>query len=240
MKKIYLILAIFIFIFNSFCCFCKPVYAYTQPEYRRVIDKTTPFYKSTIDQSPLFYLPYTYYVKVLGQVNDFCHVEIHGDDGYVAIDGYVPTNYLFIDGLEVLSPYLAINISTINTTVLYADSALSLASQYVFAERTLFYFGEYSSTQGKIFYVSYNNKLGYVKECDIFPFTITEHPNELTFLTPPEEEINTPKTQENLFDLKSIIIVCLTFAGIIALFIAFSNKSKHNKNPNYYEENDYE
>lgn len=240
MKKISFSVAIFIFILNSVCFYTKPTHAFAQSEYRRVIDSTTPFYTSIYDQNPIFFLPYTYYVKVIEQVNTFTHIEIHGNNGKAALDGYVPSDLLFDDGLEVLSPYLNMTISTINTTILYSDTSLTQAMQYIFSERNLNYYGEYISPQGKIFYVSYNNKLGYVKEEDILPFTINNHPNELTFIIPPQEDVKEQTPKESLFELKTIIIVCLFFAGIIALFIAFSNKSKHQKASNYYEENDYE
>ena len=64
-----------------------PALSYT--EYRRVIDDETGFYSSVMDANPLFYLPYTYYVKVLGEAGEFTHVEIHGEGGRAALDGYV-------------------------------------------------------------------------------------------------------------------------------------------------------
>ena len=126
--------------------------------------------------------------------------------------------------------------------MLYADATLSSPLQYIFAERSLLYFGERQSLSGKLFYVAYNNKLGYVKESDIMPFIINNHPNKLTFITEstPEENQTSSQSQNDFFNLKTIIIVCLLLAGIIALFIALSNKNTYTKRTNYYEENDYE
>ena len=128
----------------------------------------------------------------------------------------------------------------LNTTLLYLDANLSTPSQYLFAERELTYYGEFVGEQGKVFYVAYNNRLGYVKQSDVYPFTIENHPNELTFL-PKEENKETIKnsTKNDFFSIKYIIIACLIFAGIFALFVALNNKSKKQAF-SYYEDNDYE
>ena len=192
MKKLCSFFAIILFISVSFGYFISPERVFAQSEYRRVINDTTPFYKSALDESPLFYLPYTYYVKVLSQNDNFCHVEINGENGQTGIDGFVPTEQLFYDGQEVLTPYLNLSITTVGTTVLYLDATLSSPLQYIFAERSLLYFGERQSLSGKIFYVAYNNKLGYVKESDVYPFIINDHPHKLTFITQTEpDEIKT-------------------------------------------------
>ena len=239
MKKLYFLIPIILCVMQNFCL-VNVAHAYTRQDYKRVINANTPFYSNVLDQTPLFYLPYTYYVKILNEINDFSHVEICGDNGQVAIDGFVPTEMLFFDGQQVLYPYLNFKVKTIDTTLLYLDAELSTPTQYIFAERELTYYGEFLSGQGKVFYVSYNNRLGYVKETDIYPFTIENHPNELTFLPKeePMEESAMPNNQD-FFSIKYIIIACLLFAGLFALFIALNNKNKRQKF-NYYEENDYE
>lgn len=75
--------------------------AETGYSYMRVITEDTPFFASPSDSSPLFYLPYTYYVKVIGKSGSFTRVEINGTGYTAALDGYVPTDMLFFDGLEV-------------------------------------------------------------------------------------------------------------------------------------------
>ena len=217
-----------------------PIKAQASYEYKRVIDHTTPFFTNVLNEKPLFYLPYTYYVKVLNEVGEFSHVEICGD-GQIALDGFVPTNLLYLDGLQVIYPYLNLKVKSLNTTILYADAHLTEPIQYLFAERELTYYGEYFGEQGKVYYLSYNNKLGYVKQTDIYPFSIQNHPNELTFLPDekaPEKPIATA-TKNDFFSLKFVILACLLFAGLFALFIALNNKSKK-QYYNYYEENDYE
>lgn len=241
MKKIYSLIALIIILACNFFNYFNIINVYATSNYMRVINNETPFYQTPEDTKPLFYLPYTYYVKVLGQTDQFTHVEIHGNDGVLALDGYVPSHLLFADGLSVDKPYLSLDLITIQTAVLYSDQSLNTPSQYVFADRKLTYYGVLNTDNGNIYYVGYNNRLGYVKESDILPFTISNHPNELTFIvepTPPESDVEM-ENNNDFFALKTIIIVCLLFAGIIALFIALGKKNPAQK-PIYYEENDYE
>ena len=88
----------------------KQAYANAKTEYLRVIDNDTPFYKNIDDTDALFYLPFSYYVKIIGHSDDYYHVEIHGDNGHVAIDGYVPSDRLINDNLTVISPFLKLTI----------------------------------------------------------------------------------------------------------------------------------
>lgn len=241
MKKFYLSLVIIISLIIFIPTNNKTTYADIQTEYRRVLDDTTPFYKNVYDKEPLFFLPFSYYVKIIGHSGEYYHVEIHGDNGQVAIDGYVPSKMLFEDNLPVISPYLKLTITTAYTAVLFADQGLLNPIQYIFSERTLYYYGEIISEQGKLFYVGYNNKLGYVKESDVYPFIIQNHPNDLPFSSPDSATQDLTATADNdFFGLKSIIIACLIFAGAIALFITLKNSHDKQKNLNYYEENDYE
>jgi len=242
MKKLYISLAIAISLIMFIPTYSKPVHANTQTEYLRVIDKTTPFYKNIYDKEPLFFLPFSYYVKIIGHLGDYYHIEINGDNGQMAIDGYAPAEMLFRDNLPVVSPYLELSITTVSTAVLYSDQALLNPIQYIFAERTLNYYGEIVSEQGTLFYVGYNNRLGYVKESDVYPFIIQNHPNDLpsSSADSPNKEPSSNPSQTGVFGLRTIIIVCLIFAGVIALFIALKGSKNHQKSFNYYEENDYE
>ena len=220
-------------------------YADESGEYLRIITDDTPFYADKTADTPLFYLPYTYYVRVLSRGELFSHVE-YGSGG-AAIDGFVPTDKLFYDGLTVEKPFPDVKTLTANTAVLYKTAALSNTVQFVFEGRELYLYGKNFSPQGKIlYYVGYNDKLGYVKEEDVLPFTVANHPNELTFLPPdpePEPEPEQPKEEtpsDSVFNLRIAIFAVLGLAGVIALILALNKKPKTSPAASYYDENDYE
>ncbi len=224
------------------------IHAHAKVEYRRIITDDTPFYSDVSGTNLLFYLPYTYYVKIIETGELYTHVECYGTGNSVALDGYVPTNSLFNDGLTIIDPYLDKSVTTVTTAVLYLDKNLSTPLQYVFATRTLKYYGQFTAQDGSIiFYVEYNNKLGYVEESVILPFEIDLHPNELTFLQPelpPDGNLSTeqptPSQPEGITTLRIIVIASLILAGLVALFIALKNKPKKKLNSGYYDENEYE
>lgn len=240
----------FLFLPLILACFyvCFSPYAYpvnAQDEYLRVITEDTPFYQNLSDDSPLFFLPYTYYVKALGVENDFTYVEVYGQGGVAAIDGFVPTDMLFSDGLSVENPFVILTLTTQSTAVLYADSNLTVPVQYLFANRQLNYYGKLGSENEIVYFVGYNDKLGYVKEDAVFPFSIPNHPNELTFIvpetpqTPPVENLPQSTNDEYLI-LKICIIACLIFAGVVALFFAIKFRANKSVATSFYDENDYE
>lgn len=220
--------------------------------YMRVITADTPFYSNANGSNLLFYLPYTYYVKILSRDTVMTRVEVYGGET-AAIDGYAPTSMLFKDGLEVKNPYVNLEITTSATCVLYADKAMTTVLQYVFPSRGLRYYGALPAADGSnLFFVSYNGRLGYVRESEITPFVIPDHPNEATFLIP-EPEPEQPTTQPNdeqktdgekpdktADDLRIIIIFCLLLAGLIALFVALKSKPQNKKPADYYDENYFE
>lgn len=217
-------------------------------EYLRVINENTPFFSDKTTDTPLFYLPYTYYVRVLERGDVYTHVEyaVKGS----AIDGYVPTEKLFDDGLTVSKPFPSVIVTTAETAVLYKDNALTSPLQYVFEGRSLYYYGKYVSLQGKtIYYVNYNDRLGYIKEESLVPFSIPTHPNELTFLSTNETEADAVATEEtkananeseSTFNIRIAILIVLGLAGIIALVVALGKRPKPSPAASYYDENDFE
>ena len=221
--------------------------ANAESSYLRVITEDTPFYQNVSDAEPLFFLPYTYYVKVIESGTNYTRVECKANSDAPAIDGFVPTDMLFSDQLTVVEPYLNLSVKTATTALLFEDSALSTPLQYVFSEREMNYYGKYVNQSGYIvYYVSYNNRLGYVKESDIYPFSYPNHPNELTFIkpeTPPSTEqtpANPSTASDGTLSIKIIIIASLIFAGVIALIFAIKNRPSRSSAVTFYDENDYE
>ncbi len=222
------------------------LYELGNSEYRRIITEQTPFYLDSEGKQFLFYLPYTYYVKILNMQGDYIHIECYGTGSTVALDGYTPKDMLYYDGLTVINPYPEKVIKTANSTVLYQDINLTESIQYVFQDRELTYYGKAKSTDGNLlFCVCYNNKIGYVKEIDILPFTLENHPNELTFLNNEENKPQIPiepkpSTNKTYTNLKTAIVACLLFAGITAIIVVSNKKTEQRIPTNYYDENDFE
>ena len=215
--------------------------AHADGEFLRVITENTPLYEDKVKSKLLFYLPYTYYVKVLSVEGDVAHIEYAGEFA-PAIDGYADYSALFSDGLTVENPYPALTLKTCKTATFYSDLNLTESTRYIFPERTLYYYGFIRLKDAYIYCVSYGGGLGYVKEDCLYPFTLNDHPNELTFLKAEETSKEIPEEEkesanDNSFILRIIVIGCLILAGLIAAFAV--KKPKKPDALSYYDENDF-
>lgn len=248
MKRVIVLVSVLFFLNICFLDTSRKANADEPNFYMRVIDENTAIYKDKYCEDLLFYLPYTYYVKILSFNELSVFVEIFVNNSTPSIDGYVKKDLLFNDYTSPDKPYVDLTLTTVSIAVLYSDLSLSNEICYIFENRNLTFYGRaFDQNNNYYYFVSYNNKLGYVKESVIMPFVIENHPNELTFLPPeipeeipPEDNLKPENNVDSLFTLKVIIIVCLVFAVIIGFFLALRKKPSDSFNQNYFDENDYE
>lgn len=239
-KKTKRAIALALLILTAFPPYSVPARADGGDAFLRVIDETTPFYSDAETKDFLFYLPYTYYVRVLSENDGIAHAEIGGNG--IKLDGFVPIDALFDDGLSVENPYPEITVTTVKNAVLYDDLKLSTPVMYVFQSRNLKYFGAVTGGDEVVYFVSYNDHLGYVKESDVSPFTVPFHPNPLTFIKEDPPPINVDpeeRTSDVITVLRVLIIGSLLLAGVIGLTVSLNKKNKPRK-PYYYDENETE
>ena len=235
-----------IYFLMSFFCFSvfftNPIPVYAQEiEYKRVVNEKTPFFIDEKGESTLFFLPKSYYVKVLSSNEDFLHVECFGSGGTPMIDGYVEKNSVIDCNSAVVSPFLSLQIKTANSCVLYQDSSLTQNLQFLFKDRELFYYGNAISANGQnLFLVYYNGKIGYVKESDVYPFSVPSHPEPLNVQnstnSSTQTEVLNASPQQQLNGLKTAVIVCLFLAGIIALCMVLKKKDKSSSSLTYLDD----
>lgn len=217
-------------------------------EYLRIISENTRFFSDQSRLDLICNLPYTYYVKVLEDFGDFCHVECYGNLDAPAIDGYVDKSDLFSDDLDKTNPYLYKVIKTSTTAPFYTSIDDLKPSSYIFKDREMTYYGFLEKNNGTIYYfVNYNGKPGYVSEEFIIPFTIENHQNELTFIVKEEmplpqtptpsdknDQTETPiMTEQNV--LRMVVILLIIIAGFIAV-IASKNPKKRDKIESFDED----
>ena len=175
------------------------------------------FYSDASTDAFLFYLPESYYLKVLSKGANFTHVECFGNQNAPLLDGYVLSDSVRFLTEDISEPYLDFSIQTATDTNIYGDSDFSSVVMHVFKNRSLTYYGNaYDKTGGYIYYVSYNNRFGYVSEKDVMPFTLPVHSGYVlpTDKTEPDTSV-TSKTQENI---PLVIIIIMSFACLVIMF----------------------
>ncbi len=242
MKKILIFTILISVVIHTFPI--RQAYADTN-KYLRITDETAGFYSNQSMTDFICCLPYTYYVKILEDLGDVCHVQCYDGTGAPALDGYMNKSDLFSDDLDKSSPYCVKKIKTSTTTPFYTSLNSNEPTMHIFKDRELNYYGFVLNPNGSIYYfVNYNGKAGYVNEEFITPFTINNHPNPLSFIIPeveqetPTPEENVPKkedteimTEQNI--IRMVVILLIIIAGFIAVFI-----SRNPKKRNYTEYTD--
>lgn len=228
MKLLCLLLSVFaLFNFNV-----TSVYA-TAEVYSQCKTDNVKFYKDSTIESFMFFLPKSYYVKVLNEGATFTHVECYGQNVLAPyIDGYILTADLQIVDNVPENPYLNFSIQTANSTNLYTDANFTSVVCHVFENRSLIYYGHaYDKTGNYIYYVFYNNRYGYVLESDIIPFTVPLH---ATFVS---DEIPVTNTETNVVstdkNVSVTLIICFCLSGLI--IFASLIKPKQDRGANYEE-----
>ena len=219
----------------------KTSYATTNV-YARVLSETVGFYAHQGDQTPTFYLPYTYYVEILSQGEPYSHVRVYSNTANtVAMDGFVYTESLTFDGKTPDNPFLSLTVTTAKMTPLYSTEEKTDIVYNIFKDRALTYYGYTLSSNGeRMYFVSYGGYFGYVSEGTINEFNFVLHPNPLpTQETPNEDQTETPEIKPDNATLKTLIIISLVLATLITITVIFKPTEKR-KHQNYYDENDYE
>ena len=205
--------------------------------YGRVIENDVGFYKDANCTSLLFYLPYTYYVKIAEKGPAESRAELFsGDYSTPAIDGFVHTDDLYYADEYPETPYCEMTLRTAVACGFYADSGAKDLIRHIFENRTLKYYGyAYDGDGNYVYFVDYNGELGYVKEESLVPFEFTPHPNPLPKPAEPEPpEDEKPAGNGASAGLKIAVIVAIVLA--VAVIIAFSVRPARHKYGDDYDE----
>lgn len=221
-----------------------PRKTYAAAKYGRAITENVGFYKNPDATGLLFYLPYTYYVRITEEGAAVSRAELFYAGGATpVIDGYVYTDTLYYESAEPVSPFYELTLTTASTAPFYADSACVNVLRYIFENRKLSCYGSVPGTGGVMYFVEYNGQLGYVKEENVMPFTFTKHPTplpepEIPDDPVPEEPAKTGKSGLSK-GLKIAVIVAVSLAALTILAYALKPEKKH-KEAAFYDDNDYD
>lgn len=197
--------------------------------YLRVLEENVFFYSSPEEDTAVFILPYSYYVKKIGVSGEYYHVECFGSgntpmlDGFVKIEDVTPSN-------DTSLPYLSYSITTAKDAELYFEKPLSDSFRYVFKNRTLYYYGKITVDSGEIFYcVSYNKTLGFISEEDVYPFTVPLNPDPIDVPSPASDtENDETENKRTETALKTAVAASLILAAVIIIALIVLPEKKNN------------
>lgn len=212
-----------------FCClsallllFCSPslparrAAAEESPQYAVADARDVYFYADRDEDSGLFLIPYTYYVKVLSLGDPFCAVEYLTDTPpYKKVTGYCKTSDLTFVDFVPERPYLTMTLSV--TYVLPDPPALATGD---LSEVTVeyAYYGEFPVGSAKYRYVYGNGKFGYLPADGELVYDLNTD-----YLQPSSGEADLPEQPQggglSGMQIFFLCALCVSVAAIAALVI---------------------
>ncbi len=188
--------------------------------YACILQENTYFYTAPEDRRGLFLLPTTYYVKLLGYGEEYCHIEYFYDDEQVKkLVGYAKTSALtFVDYLP-RQPYY---YHEFEVSYRLDDSLIEDSSFLNQITLTCVYYGDYKIGSETYCYVRRGDSFGYVPKPDSLTLPRnTEYEEWLAQQAPPiEEEPLTPQPKSSSpAQIAILIALCLLVPVLAALIL---------------------
>ena len=171
-------------------------------------------YAEKNEQSGLFCIPYTYYVKVLSEEGDYCYVQYSEDAApYTAIYGYCRTEQLHFVDFVPERPFL---FYPIEVTYTLSAGGTFPAGDNVFSEVTLTYayYGEYTVGSSLYWYVALDGERGYLPKTHDISYDLN---TDFEGTMPEEEGGNEPSP----VNIPVAQIVLGAVLGVLALGVTY-------------------
>ena len=211
MKKIAVLLLPALFLLLPF----SPAHAETAGTYARVTQSQVYLYESPEQDSGLFILPETYFVRITGEAGDYYAVEyMSATQGRTPVRGYcLRADVETVDYIPE-TPFLVYD-----TTVTFRTGEGMPDGFFTEYEVTAAFYGTFSYGSSVCYYVELEGKFGYVPASSCSPLSYppnTEHTESET--PPPADE--TPSSNQN--GLLNVVLVCgLVVTALGALYFLF-------------------
>ncbi len=198
-------------------------YAEATPEkgdYACILSESTFFYATPDESKGLFFLPTTYYVRLLNYGNEYCHVEYLYDDAQVKkLNGYVKTSQLTFVDYEPQTPYFY-HVFTLRYTIDGASAPQSdLLNEIVLS---CAYYGDYEIGSKTYCYVLRGEEFGYVpKPADL---TVSVNGEYAAYVAAqsapsPDEPTEIEEKSSSPAQIAILVALCLLIPVLAALIL---------------------
>ena len=169
------------------------------------------------ENSDLFAVPYTYYVEILRELDDWYHVRYAANDGlYEPVQGYCKKDGLMIVGSPPENAYL---YYPIEITLTSAPREQWLPSVEVTV--TAAFYGNYVKGASTYKCVRYDGKFGYIEG------ELTDYPTNVIPSTPAfSQGGGTQSKDDGNAKLITVVIICALAAGAVIILIVTGRRKK--------------
>lgn len=213
------------------CTFMPSMIAYADepsPIYAVAASDGIWLYAQKSEDSGLFVIPCSYYVRILERNDDYCSV-IYGIDSsvYRTVSGYCKTNELTFVNFIPERPFLQLELTV--TYTLYPETGMGNGSFAFITKRFQYYGTSYLGT-ARYFYVLADGIFDYIPATQeiVYDFN-TDYLIDASAPSEPTDSISDPTPEQPLSALQIIVICAVGFTVLaIALFVL---RGKHSSVP---------
>lgn len=199
----------------------------------RIINEQTPFFSDIACSMIKFYIPKSYFVKVIEVNSDSTRVIYMDNDLKVpSREGYIKTCDLLIYNQEVYNPYLNLSLKITSDEILFADTNKTYPKTILsYGDNALLY-GTLTINGENFCYVYANGYIGYVRRSAFAPFEIPMHEIPLSNKISSEESedssiLTEPTNTNSSIDstMKIVIIVAISITCLSVIYLLFKPKN---------------
>lgn len=225
------------------------VYA-EEEKWARILNDSTPFYADYACTIIKFYLPKTYFIKVVNTGEDVTRVIYMDNDTTLPLrEGYVKTCDIFLfDGIPK-SPYPQVLITVNSDEILFADSNKQYPKTVLTAGSTAVYYGALTQGTEHFYYVYSNGYIGYVRKGAFAPFEIPAHeipletPKDSSLLDNPLNSQLTSDTTTQVMNvdatMKIIITIAVALVSVSVIYLLFRPKNTSSRLVAFHDDEDF-
>lgn len=230
---------------SAACCFLCAALLFFMPSginaaadlepycYARVLNEKTPFYSDPNCKILKFYLPYSYFVRIIKAGDEATKVIYMENEQAPAREGYVKTCDLYICDYVPESPYPRLKLTLKNDGILFSNPSSGEALVVLNAGEVAYYYGEAQSSSDAYYYVFSGTYVGYVRKDAFFEHALPLHPQEIPKTEPDEPDFSEPTSDDRPSDendnsslLSAVIIIAVSLITISVIYALFRSESK--------------
>lgn len=213
----------------------------------RITNDQTALYSDMACTMIKFYIPKSYFVKVLQIGDDSTRVIYMDDDSTIpSREGYLKTCDLLLYEDRVYNPYPNFSVKIIADEILFADSNKNYPKTVLSYGDTALIYGILQIQSENFCYVYSNGYIGYVRRSAFSPFEIPLHEIPLIKQDSSDQSttnssIKEPTQNSNTSidsTMKIVIIVALSITCLSVVYLLFKPKAQTNVKLAISQDND--
>lgn len=216
-------------------------------QYAMIIDHDVALFSDASCRYVKFYLPYSYFVKIIEIGTDSSRVTYMDDmNDCPRCEGYVKNVYLDFSFDTPQNPYPQVTLTAISDEVLFSDLNSKKPKEVILSNSKAIFFGKMFYEGENYLYVYSQNQVGYVRENGFTKLTLQNHPFAPNDELPSEIQADNPqkeiKNNSSLLKENSyqpIIIILVIISALLLLYFILRQNPQKSEHSFFKDEDDF-